>query len=99
MSQSASNHETNVRGIAILPGPYESPLQQQRDFDGRNVWDHANNAAMAMGLFAVLTEVDSAGIPVGYLLMEVSENRHGRNKAESGAMISMLQQFLTMLRG
>ena len=52
-----------------------------------------------MGLFAVLVEVDGAGIPVAYLLCEVAPNRKGEKKAESGAMVYLLQQFLSCLKG
>ena len=55
-----------------------------------------NNSGM--GLFAVLSEVDGAGIPVAYLLYEVAPNHKGEKKAETGAMVYLLQQFLGRLK-
>ena len=58
---------------------------------------YGTNSA-GMGLFTVLAEVDGAGIPVAYLLVEVKPNKNGKKKADSGAMIQLLQEFLGPLK-
>lgn len=55
-----------------------------------------NNADMR--LFAVLAEVDGAGVPIAYLFVDVQENEEGRKEAVPGAMIGILQKFLGLLK-
>ena len=53
---------------------------------------------MGMHLFAVLAEVDGAGIPLAYCFTEVfKDNNQGVRRADPGATTSLLAQFLRPL--
>src|ERR1700759_2617040 len=54
---------------------------------------------MAMDLFAVLAEVDGTGVPLAYCITQVFEdNDRGVRRAETGALTSLLEQFLRPLQ-
>ena len=85
----------NVRGISIIINNIIERISHFKEISMDETFG-TNNAGM--GLFAVLVEVDGAGIPVAYLLYEVAPNAKGEKKAETGAMVYLLQQFLGSLK-
>ncbi|CAK7565191.1 MAG: hypothetical protein SEPTF4163_003101 [Sporothrix epigloea] len=55
-----------------------------------------NNAGM--DLFAVLAEVDGAGIPLAHLFLETVQGDDGSSNARPGAITVVLSRFLQTLR-
>lgn len=86
----------NVHGIAIYISPTIQQLSQSVTEMAMDETYGTNSAGM--GLFTVLAEVDGAGIPLAYLLVEVVADDDGRKRADSGATMHLLQDFLSTLK-
>ena len=86
----------NVHGLAIY---ISSTVQALATVTAELVMDqtYGTNSA-GMGLFVVIAEVDGRGIPLAYLLVEVEPNKEGKKKADKGAIIQILQEFLSPLK-
>lgn len=86
----------NVHGLAIY---ISSTIEALATVTVEMAMDetYGTNSA-GMGLFVVLAEVDGCGIPLAYLLVETEKNKDGKKKADQGAIIQILQEFLAPLK-
>jgi MULE transposase domain len=93
------NHEIftsgNVRGLAMfLKKPMRTLASEAKEL-AMDATFGTNNAGM--DLYAVLAEVDGAGIPLAYLFLEV-QVIDGTRRADAGAVTHVLDQFLRRTR-
>lgn len=86
----------DMRGVALYMSDAIARLATRTKEVSMDATYGTNNAGM--DLYAVLGELDGAGAPLAYLLVEVEKDQNGDRKATPGSTIAILQQFLGVLR-
>ena len=88
--------QDNVQGFAIFCKATVSRLSTTVKELSMDATYGTNNAGM--DLFAVLAEVDGAGIPLAHLFLETVQGDDGSSNARPGAITVVLSRFLQTLR-
>lgn len=86
----------NLRGLALFVRASMSSLRLEVRELAMDATSGTNNAGM--NLFAVLAEVDGIGVPIAYCFVDVIASNDGVKRADPGALIHILEQFLQRVR-
>ena len=86
----------NLRGLALFVRESMSSLHAEAKELAMDATFGTNNAGM--DLFAVLAEVDGAGVPLAYCFMGITPSVDGVRRADAGALTHILELFLQRIR-